>query len=136
MKISVPSSYNIYSYFVRYHSLQFDAADNSHPKADRKTSGGSKHGILKDSSYSSSNNNSNNKGIRQQSVSSNSKYSSSSTSSREPNVAHRGFSNDADEHKISKVIFISLNIIFRRVLVQGMQSLIEIDMYLKSLRLT
>ena len=121
MKISVPSSYNIYSYFVRYHSLQFDAADNSHPKADRKTSGGSKHGILKESSYSSSNNNSNNKGIRQQSVSSNSKYSSSSSSSREPNVAHRGFSNDADEHKISKVIFISPNIIFRRFLVQGMK---------------
>ena len=114
----MPSSYNIYSYFGRYHSLQFDAADNSHPKADRKTSGGSKHGILKDSSYSSSNNNSNNKGIRQQSVSSNSKYSSSSSSSREPNVAHRGFSNDADEHKISKVIFISPNIIFRRFLVQ------------------
>ena len=122
--LSVPSSYNIYSYFVRYHSLQFDAADNSHPKADRKTSGGSKHGILKDSSYSSSNNNSNNKGIRQQSVSSNSKYSSSSSSSREPNVAHRGFSNDADEHKISKVIFISPNTIFRRFLVRRFSSIV------------
>ena len=111
----MPSSYNIYSYFVRYHSLQFDAADNSHPKAGRKTSGGSKHGILKDSSYSNSNNNSNNKGIRQQSVSSNSKYSSSSSSSREPNVAHRGFSNDVDEHKISKVIFMPPNSIFTRI---------------------
>ena len=85
--------------YFRYHSLQYDAPENSHQKTDRKiNSGGSKHGILKESSYN--NNNNNNNGIRQQSVSSNSKYSSSSSSSRDPG---HGFLTEIEENKISKV---------------------------------
>ena len=84
--------------FSRYHSLQYDAAENSHQsKSDRKANGGSKHGILKESSYTSKDNN----GIRQQSVSSNSKYSSSSSSSRDHSGHH--FSNNVEENRISKV---------------------------------
>ena len=84
--------------YHRYHSLQYDAPENSHQKTDRKiNSGGSKHGILKESSY----NNNNNNGIRQQSVSSNSKYSSSSSSSRDNNG--HGYSNEIEDNKISKV---------------------------------
>ena len=74
-------------------------AENSHQsKSDRKANNGSKHGILKESSYSS---NKDNNGIRQQSVSSNSKYSSSSSSSRD----HSGhiYPNIVEDNKISKV---------------------------------
>ena len=84
----------------RYHSLQYDAPENSHQKTDRKiNNGGSKHGILKESSYNHNSNNTN--GIRQQSVSSNSKYSSSSSSSRDNNG--HGYSNEIEDNKISKV---------------------------------
>ena len=86
-------------YSIRYHSLQYDVAENSHQsKSDRKANSGSKHGILKESSYSS---NKDNNGIRQQSVSSNSKYSSSSSSSRD----HSGhiYPNIVEDNKISKV---------------------------------
>ena len=97
-----------YVIFLRYHSLQYDAIpENSHQKADRKVSGGSRHGILKDSSYNNNNNNPN--GIRQQSVSSNSKYSSSSSSSRDQG---HGFSNDVEDSKLTKVKKINLYKIF------------------------
>ena len=84
--------------FSRYHSLQYDAAENSHQsKSDRKGNSGSKHGILKETSYANKDNN----GIRQQSVSSNSKYSSSSSSSRD----HSGhsYSNNLEDSRVSKV---------------------------------
>ena len=84
--------------FSRYHSLQYDAAENSHQsKLDRKGNSGNKHGILKETSYANKDNN----GIRQQSVSSNSKYSSSSSSSRD-NSGH-SYSNNMEDNRISKV---------------------------------
>merc|ERR1719189_3193434 len=46
--INNPKSNNAGSASNRYHSLQYDSADNSHPKAARKVSGGNKNGILKD----------------------------------------------------------------------------------------